>query len=59
MSLMTTWTTDLVPPRRPVPDHVVDRPAGPRTAWDCTNCALLNTGARKRCADCGTRRDQP
>ena len=59
MSLMTTWTTELVPTRRRVPEQLDRRdPAdGPRPAWDCANCSLLNHGGRKRCSDCGTRRD--
>ncbi|NIH68177.1 putative ATP-dependent serine protease [Modestobacter marinus] len=27
-----------------------------RTLWTCENCRRKNTGARKRCADCGTTR---
>ncbi len=56
MSILTTWTTTRVPSRRHVPDQR-DRPRGPRPAWDCANCSLLNAGARKRCSDCGTSRD--
>lgn len=58
MSLMTTWTTELVPSPSRVPEQLDlrDRPDGVAAAWDCANCALLNPGARKRCTDCGTRR---
>lgn len=56
MSLLTTWTTAHVPPRPVTPEP--RRPLeGPHPAWDCENCALLNPGSRKRCTDCGTRRD--
>ena len=57
MSLMTTWTTDLVPPRREVLEPR-EPLAGPRTAWDCANCDLLNPGGRRRCRECGTSRHQ-
>ena len=57
MSLMTTWTTVHVPPLRLVPAPLDLRRDGPRPAWDCANCALLNAGSRTRCTDCGTRPD--
>lgn len=57
MSLMTTWTTELVPPHRDLPEPR-EPLSGPRPAWDCTNCDLLNPGARKRCQECGTSRYQ-
>lgn len=57
MSLMTTWTTAHVPPRPVVPEQLDRRHDGPQTAWDCGNCSLLNPGSRRRCTDCGTRRD--
>ena len=58
MSLMTTWSTAHVPPHRLAPAQHDRRRAVSRPAWDCTNCSLLNQGSRKRCTDCGTRRDQ-
>lgn len=56
MSLMTTWTTAHVPHPAPPPERD-ERSAGPRPAWDCANCSLLNPGSRRRCTDCGTTRD--
>jgi hypothetical protein len=55
MSITTTWTTSTVPARR-YPEQR-EAPSGPRPAWDCANCSLLNAGIRRRCADCGTSRD--
>ncbi len=59
MSLLTTWTTTSVPARPVERDTLPAQRAhrGPRPAWDCANCSLLNPGARKRCTDCGTTRD--
>ncbi|MCU1693440.1 MAG: hypothetical protein JWM64_2531 [Frankiales bacterium] len=59
MSLLTTWTTAHVPTRRTIPSAPEPRAPhdGPRPAWDCANCAVLNPGVRKRCTDCGTTRD--
>lgn len=60
MSLMTTWTTSYVPPRRTDRlDQLRPRDPAVRPPWDCLNCSLQNPGARRRCTDCGTRRDQP
>ena len=57
MSLMTTWTTAAVPHRPPLPEAPLSASGyeGLRRAWECGNCDLLNPGARRRCADCGTR----
>ncbi len=58
MSLLTTWTTAHVPSRTLTCPPEQRRPLeGPRPAWDCVNCAILNPGSRKRCTDCGTTRD--
>lgn len=57
MSLMTTWTSSTATAaRRGVPEQRAEL-RGPRPAWDCANCSMLNPGARKRCTDCGTTRD--
>ena len=57
MSLMTTWTTAHVPSRAAVPAQPDRRHDGHERFWDCANCSLLNLSSRKRCTDCGTRRD--
>ena len=55
MSLMTTWTSTAVP-HRPASETSSSYDAL-HPAWDCANCDLLNPGVRRRCTDCGTRRD--
>lgn len=61
MSILTTWTSTAVDTREPstLPGPQRDHRGrtGPRPAWDCVNCSVLNPGTRKRCADCGTTRD--
>jgi hypothetical protein len=57
VSLMTTWTTSRVPPLASLAEQR-ERPGRLRPAWDCANCSLLNPGARRRCTDCGTTRDE-